>query len=135
MTFKALQYDSGKVKQLKLAGAASGVVKGDPLAFTAGEARLAINSDDECEFVAIADASSTVANPAGTILAVVTQGVEFEAKTKENTAQSQVGVVYALHSDGTVANDAAGDVFLVTKIVGPAANKTVRGYFLSRKEA
>lgn len=133
MIFKALQYDSGKVKQLKLADAST-LVKGDPIAFTTGEARLAINTDNECEFVALADASSTVANPAGTILAVLTQGVEFEAKTKENTAQSQVGVVYKLHSDGTVDNGTAGNCFLVTKLVGPAANKTVRGYFLSRKE-
>jgi hypothetical protein len=136
MTFTPLQYDCGKVKTLKT-GASKTIAKGDPLKFTTGLCELA-DGGDEVRFVALESVTDTSANDP--LLALYVGGIEFEATTRANTAQEQVDLVFGLHSDGTVENTksgtyTAGDVFLVTQIVGAAADKKVRGYFLDRKEA
>jgi hypothetical protein len=134
MIFKPLQYDSGKVKELLVENDTT-IEKGDALSFTGGYANRADENATEVRFVALQGVVSPDTDSDGDkkVLAMMTDGVEFEAETSVNTAQAQVNVVYALKaSTRVVDNETPGDVFLVTGLVGPAADKKVRGYFLDR---
>jgi len=134
MIFTPLQYDSGKVKELPVKEDNT-ISKGDALTFTGGYALRADENADEVRFVALEDVVSPDTDSDGdkTVLAVSTQGVEFEAKTHAESAQAQVNVVYKLKETTRILdNETAGDVFLVVQTVGPATAKKVRGYFLDR---
>lgn len=134
MIFKPLQYDSGKVKELLVLNDTT-ISKGDAIDFSGGYAIRADENATEVRFVALQDVVSPDTDSDGdqTVLAMRTDGVEFEAETTANSAQAQVNVVYALkETTRVVDNETEGDVFLVTGLVGPAADKKVRGYFLDR---
>ncbi len=134
MIFKPLQYDSGKIKTMK-AGDNKTFEKGDPLKFVSGKAERSDADADEVRFIALESVEDSADEQE--FLALYTGGVEFEAETQADTDQDQVDQVFALHADRNVENSTsytAGDVFLVTEIVGVTADKKVRGYFLDRKE-
>ncbi len=134
MIFTPLQHDSGKVKELLVENDTT-IEKGDALSFTGGYANRADETDTTVRFVALQGVVSPDTDSDGDkkVLAMMTDGVEFEAETHANSGQAQVNVVYALKaSTRVVDNETPGDVFLVTGLVGPAANKKVRGYFLDR---
>lgn len=124
--------DSGKTKELLVAFGAS-ISKGDPLAFSSGYVSTADeNEASAVRFVALEDVTGTVTGETA-VLALDVRGVEFQAQTQENTAQSQVGTVCGLNASGEVNNAfATGNIFCITELVGPAADKTVKGYFLDR---
>ena len=131
MLFKPLQYDSGKTKDIAITYGST-VAKGDPLSFTSGYAALAGTGEiTAVRFVAMQ--GDTITATGDTVLAVKTFGIEFEATTAANTAQSQVGAECNLNATGEVDNNfATGDIFVITETVGAAADKLVRGYFLDR---
>ncbi len=131
MIFTPLQYDSGKIKKLLVKNGES-IAKGDPLKFDDGLCEKADNLVTEVRFVALEAITDAVSADNDAILAIRTNGIEFEAETKENTTQTNVDVVCDLHSDGTVKNDGTGNAFLITQTVGPNTDKKVRGYFLDR---
>jgi len=135
MLFTPLQKDSGKTKELFVTFGST-VTKGDPLAFSSGYVALATNSEvTAVRFVALETDTGTVTG--GTdVLSIDVRGVEFQATTQEETAQSQIGTVCDLNATGEVENEfATGNIFCITEIVGVAADKTVRGYFLDRVNA
>ena len=137
MIFTPLKYDSGRIVKLLVENDTT-IAKGDALSFTGGYANRADETDTEVRFVALEAVVSPDSDTDGdqSVLAVLTQGVEFEAETTASTAQAQVGLVYKLKATTRVVdNEAEGDVFLVTGLVGAAADKKVRGYFLDRKQA
>lgn len=128
--FKPLQYDSGRTKELAVKDGET-ISKGDALQFDSGKVKRATSATDNVRFVAlegVTDASSD------TILAVQTHGVEFEADCTNATNADQVGVSNALtdHEYVNNTNTETGNAFVVTQIVGAAADKKVRGYFLDR---
>lgn len=134
MIFTPLKYDSGRIVKLLVENDTT-ITKGDALSFTSGYANRADETDTEVRFVALESVVSPETDTDGdqSVLAVLTQGVEFEAETTANSAQAQINVVYALKaSTRVVDNETPGDVFLVTGLVGAAADKKVRGYFLDR---
>lgn len=135
MKFNPIQYASGMTKML-VAGAEKEIKKGDPITFSSGLAQTAVNTEATAvRFVALQDLTTVEGEDTTEFLALDVRGVEFEAQTKEDSAQAQVGVAYTLHTDSTVANDSAGHIFVVTQLVGPATAKKVRGYFLDRVNA
>lgn len=134
MIFEAKQHDSGKIQHLKV-GADKTISKGDALDIASGYAERATSADTTVRFVALEDASDT--SQGDEILALYVEGIEFEAECEDDSAQDQVGEVFELSSNRKVENTddggyTAGDVFLVTGIVGAASDKKVRGYFLDR---
>ncbi len=127
--------DSGKTKELLVAFGAE-ISKGDPLAFSAGYVSTADDSEvTAVRFVALEDVEGTVTGTTA-VLALDVRGVEFQAETQEETAQAQVGTVCGLNATGEVNNEfSTGEIFCITELVGPAADKTVKGYFLDRVNA
>jgi hypothetical protein len=135
MIFTPLQYDSGRASYLKVGGSKT-ISKGDPLEIASdGYAQRADASTTEVRWIALESVSDTTEGDE--IYAVFTKGIEFEAECAANTAQEQVDLVFALDSNMKVENTKSvtyteANVFLVTKLVGVAADKKVRGYFLDR---
>ncbi len=132
MIFTPLQYDSGKVKEL-LVKDGEDITKGDALEFDDGLVKKA-TSVAVSYFVALESITNAVAANNDSILALYVDGVEFEATTSHNTDQAtQVGFIADIDANGVLDNDSLdGDAFLITKVVGPAADMKVRGYFLDR---
>jgi len=128
--FKPLQYDSGRTKELAVKDGET-ISKGDALQFDSGKVKRAASGTHNVRFVALEGV--TKASDAK-ILAVQTHGVEFEADCTNTTNIDQVGVSNALtdHEYVNNTNTETGNAFVVTKIVGAAADKKVRGYFLDR---
>lgn len=134
MIFEAKQHDTGMLQKLEVGGSKT-IEKGDALDIASGYAERATSADNTVRFVALEDASDTTEGDE--ILALYVDGIEFEAECEANTAQDQVGQVFGLGTNRKVENTddggyTAGDVFLVTGIVGAASDKKVRGYFLDR---
>jgi hypothetical protein len=135
MIFTPLQYDSGRVKKIKVGGSKT-ISKGDPLEIASdGYAQRATETTGTVRWVALEAASSTTEGDE--ILALPVMGIEFEAQTAAVTAQAQIDLVFALDASREVENtDSSGyteaDVFLVTSLVGVAADNKIRGYFLDR---
>lgn len=133
MAFKPLQYDSGKLKKL-VAKEGEAISKFDVLQFDTGTVKRAESGTVNVRFVALENVAS--ASSGQEILALDVRGVEFEADCTSNTAQNQVGLANVLTDHENLANtntEGAGeDTFVVTQLVGAAANKKVRGYFLDK---
>lgn len=133
MAFKPLQYDSGKLKKL-VAKETETISKFDALQFDDGEVKRAVSGTVNVRFVALESVAS--AADGQEILALDVRGVEFEADCENETAQDQVGLANALNDheelDNTNTEGSGEDTFVVTQLVGAAANKKVRGYFLDK---
>lgn len=134
MNFTPLQYQSGRLKYLSCDENGSDIEKGDAIKLVNGYAQKADSSVDHVDFVAMQDYDGL--DGIGQLLAVATQGVEFEAKTEEDISPGDINEAFDLNDDGLVANDSgAGDVFRGVELVGGLENRTVRGYFLDRVSA
>ncbi len=135
MIFTPLQYDSGRIKKIKVGGSKT-ISKGDPLEIhTDGYAQRADENTAPVRWVALEAVSDTTEGDE--ILALPVMGVEFEAECATDTAQEQIDLVFALDSNRKVENTKSGsytegDVFVVTSLVGATTDEKVRGYFLDR---
>ena len=131
MAFVPLRYDSGKLVKL-LTASSTTIAKGDALDFSSGYVQRATSSTAEVRFVAMED-KTTGAGAHEEILCLYVDGVEFEADTNGNTSQALVGTKVDLTDHDTLNESASSnDVFYVTKVVGAAADKKVRGYFVMK---
>ncbi len=132
MAFTPLQYDSGLIKEMKVKDGED-ISKFDALQFDGGEVKRAESGTRTVRFVSLQDISSASSDY---ILALDVRGVEFEADCTNNTAQDQVGLGQSLTDHEAVANDNTEtdneDAFVITQLVGAAADKKARGYFLDR---
>ena len=127
--FSPIRYDSGKLVKL-LTAESTTISKGDALDFASGYAQRATSSSTDIHYVALEDVT-TGAGEHKEVLCVNTDGVEVEGDTTGNTSQALVGTYIDL-TDQSTLNEAASttNVFYVQSIVGAAADKKVRGYFV-----
>ncbi|MFW5902986.1 MAG: hypothetical protein ACOCTT_03800 [archaeon] len=128
--FKPIQYDNGKTKEMAVKDGED-ISKGDALQFDSGEVKRATSSTETVRFVSLEDVSSASDDVA---LCLDVRGVEFKADCANETDQDQVGVGQDLDDHEAIDNNstAADNCFMVTELVGVAADKKVRGYFLDR---
>lgn len=135
MAFIPKRYDSGKLtKDLRLVNGQT-VAKGDALEdkndgfFQRWGTSV---SPTSVQYVAMEALVGTSANEH--VLAVRTQGVEFEADTNANPAQTDVGTTADMTNHNTLNESASSnDVFFITRIKGAVGDKLVRGFFVSDK--
>lgn len=127
--FSPIRYDSGKLVKL-LTASSTTITKGDALDFASGYVQRATSSSTDIHYVAMEDVT-TGASDHNEILCVEADNVEFEGNTTGNTSQALVGTYIDLTDQATL-NEAASttNVFYVKSIVGAAADKKVRGYFV-----
>ncbi len=129
--FKPLRYDSGKLTTIKSGTVSSTTItKGDALDWSAGYLQRATSGSTEIRLVAMEDVT-TAAGEHEDIQVLVTDGVEFECDCTHNSGVTQRGTYLDLTDHDHIDNDAsAQDVFYCTEIVGAAADKKIRGYFV-----
>ena len=135
MAFTPKRYDSGKLtKDLRLVSGQT-VAKGDALEDknTGFFQRWGTSvSPTSVQYVAMEALTGTSANEH--VLAIRTQGVEFEADTDSNPSQTDVGTTADLTDHDTLnENASSNDVFFITRIKGAVSDKKVRGFFVSDK--
>ena len=129
---KPIAYDSGRTQKITL-GESKTVVKYDLLVASSGLYGRATSGATEVRFMALQDQVTGAGETTTTILALYLDGILCEADTTNNTAAALVGTYIDL-TDHDHLNDAASDtdVFYVTEIIGAAADKKVRGYFVMK---
>lgn len=123
-------YDSGKLVNMACANAQA-ITKGAALADNgSGYLALATSSTAvDVKYVAMEDVTTTADGQK--VLCLRTPGVIFVADTDANPAQTDVGTYCDLATDSTLNPDAStNDLFYIESIVGPVADKKVRGWFI-----
>lgn len=127
--FSPIRYDSGKLVTL-LTAESTTISKGDALDFASGYVQRATSASTDIHVVAVEDVT-TGAGEHKEIHCVLTDGVEIEGDTAGSPSQALVGTYIDLTDQATL-NEAASttNVFYVDGIVGPVANKKVRGFFV-----
>lgn len=130
--FKPLRYDSGKSKT-RLTEASTTIRKFDALVVnSSGYLQRAASGSTEVQYVALEDVTTAAATHSN-CLVLDTRGVEFEADSAGNTSQAKEGYKADLSDYLTLDLTATTNkVFEVTKVVGAAADKKVRGFFLRK---
>jgi len=126
-----LRYDSGKLTTIK-SGTVSGstIKKFDLLDWASGYLQRATSASTEVRIMAMEDIV-TGAGLHEDIQILYLDGVECEVDTTHNTAVTQRGTYLDLTDEATIDNDASSnDVFYVTEMIGAAADKVLRGYFV-----
>lgn len=129
MAFVPIKYDSGKTYKTKMNQSVT-VAANDGLTYSSGYAQRATSSDVYVKTVAL-ESNVTGSGEYDEILVLDTDGVLFECDTNGNTSQGLIGTFIDLTDHDTLNEGASTtNAFLVTEIVGAAANKKVRGYFM-----
>jgi len=129
--FTPLRYDSGKIVKIKSATVSgSTIAKFDALDWASGYLQRATSGSTEIRLISLEDVVTGDAAHED-LLVMYVDGIEFECDTANNTAVTLRGTYLDL-TDHDTLNDAASttDVFYVTEVVGAAADKKVRGYFV-----
>jgi len=129
--FTPLRYDSGKIVKIKSATVSgSTIAKFDALDWASGYLQRATSGSTEIRLISLEDVVTGGAAHED-LLVMYVDGIEFECDTANNTAVTLRGTYLDL-TDHDTLNDAASttDVFYVTEVVGAAADKKVRGYFV-----
>lgn len=131
MSFKPIRYDSGSL-DTALTASSTTITKYDALSFASGYVQRATSSTTQVHAVAME--SITTAGGAHTAIQILwTIGVEFLADCTNNSAQVDVGNTHDLTDHVKLANGtSSNDVFLVKDVVGAAADKLERGYFVPK---
>lgn len=126
-----LRYDSGKLVTIKSGTVSSSTItKFDLLDWASGYLQRATSSSSEIRLMAMQDIVTGAAAHED-IVCLVLDGVECEVDTTHNTAVTQRGTYVDLTDHATIDNDTSStDVFYVTEMVGAAADKKLRGYFV-----
>ncbi len=130
--FKPVQNDVGKGISVPLAASVT-VTAGMGLVWASGYLTPVVATGEKADFVA-RGAAVTGAGENTSIEVVPASGsrIRFEATTDAVTAAAQRGVAYEFASSTTVDNTtgASANGFVIDEIIGAAADKTVRGFFL-----
>lgn len=122
-------YDSGKLTY-KPAAASTTFVKGNGLKDSSGFLTNTTSGDNfDVRYIAMENKVTGGAD--GELLLVIeANGVRFDADTSNVPTQAQMNKYVDLSAAGTIDTSAVTDqIFYAEKIIGPAANKKVRGYF------
>ena len=106
------------------------ITKFDALDWSSGYLQRATSGATIVRYVAMEDVT-TAAGEHEDIQVLYVDGVEFECDTAGNTSAALRGTFLDLTDHDTI-NQAASNtnVFYCTEIIGAAADKKVRGYFL-----
>lgn len=130
MAFKPVRYSDGKLQHVGVA-TGTAVVKGNALVDNGSGlyTNASAGGNVDIRFVAMETVTTTADNQQ--VLAVRTDGVQFEADTDAAVAQTDVGTEADLAAAGQVDPDAStDDVFYIEEIVGAAGTSTkVLGHF------
>ena len=127
--FKPLQYDSGKLVDLKYAVNQT-ITKGMALIVTSGYLTEATTGSEDILYVAMEDVTTSDSeHTEGSVIMV--DGVRFEVTSDEAVAQAYCGTRCDLATSSTINHDAVTEkVFLIERLKGTTAvTKTVQGYF------
>ena len=137
MSFRPVEGNANVAKSTSVPLAVSQtVVAGDALAWASGYAAVATSGTTEVAFVA--KQSVTTDGSSHTLCEVyrVDGGAMFEADCTSNTAVTQQGTKVDLTDKVKLANTSTTNkVFLIESVVGAAADKKVRGSFVTQKVA
>lgn len=127
-----IQQESGKTQSIPLAVSQT-ITKGMMLTWTGGYLVEAVTGEEVVDYVAL-EAVTTDGSSHTEILCVPASQsrIRFEADTSANTAVAQRGVAYETSTNLLIDNEASASAngFMVDELVGAAANKKVRGFFL-----
>ena len=127
-----IQFESGKTQSIPLA-ASQAIAKGTALVWASGYLAAAAADEEIIDYVAMAAVTTDGSGHDPILCVPASQSrIRYEADVSANTAAAQRGVAYELSSSTVIDNEAAATAngFLVDEIVGAAADKKVRGYFL-----
>lgn len=128
--FLPIRYDSGKLEKMQCANSQT-ITKGDALVDN-GSGYLAVAASStavDIEYVAMETVVTTATGQY--VLCLRTAGVQFEADTDNNPAQTDVGTVCDLATLSTVNPDASTNaLFYIESISGAVSNKKVLGHFV-----
>jgi hypothetical protein len=129
--FKPLRYDSGKITTIKDGTVSEATItKYDALDWASGYLQRATSGSTEVRLIALEDIVTAAASHED-IQVMYVDGIEFECDCTHNSAATQRGTYVDLTDHDTLDNDATStDVFYITEVVGAAADKKVRGYFV-----
>ena len=106
------------------------ITKFDALDWSSGYLQRATSGTTEVRLIAMEDVT-TAGGAHEDIQVLVVDGVEFECDCTHNSGVTQRGTYVDLTDHDTLDNDASSTgVFYVTEVVGAAADKKVRGYFV-----
>lgn len=133
MAFLPKRYDSGQLTTIPVETSAT-IAKGDALDDSDDDGLFAraTSSSDFVPYVAMEAVTSAAAG--AKILAIRTNNVQFEADTANNTAATDRNLTADLTDHDTLNNGAStNDVFYIEELVGAAADKKVKGYFVHSK--
>lgn len=129
---KAIQFESGQVIRIPLAVSQT-INKGDGLVWASGYLAAAAAGEEIVDYVANEAVTTGAAEHTAIDVTPATKSnIRFEATVFANTAAAQRGVAYEMKTASVVDNATAASAngFIVDELVGAAANKVVRGYFL-----
>lgn len=128
--FKPIRYDSGKLEKVACANSQT-IVKGDALADN-GSGYLAVATSSTAVDIEYVAQESVVTTADGQlVLCVRTQGIQFEADTDADPAQTDVGTFADLASVSTINPDASSnDLFYIESVVLPLTSRKVLGHFV-----
>ena len=126
-----LRKGSGKTTTL-LTVADTTITKYDILVYASGYVQRATNTVIEGRFMALED-KVTAAGDHENLLVLYLGGVECEADTTDNMAQSYLGTYVDLTDHDTIDPDSGSyDCFYITEMIGATTDKKCRGYFVQQ---
>lgn len=127
MAFKPIGLEDGA--QMYVPGAATAITKGNALKNSSGNYTPSASGDNtDVEFVAVE--TITPATAGDPVLAVRVKGVKFVADTSNTPTAAQMNTYVDLSAAGTIDTSATTDaVFFAAKLLGPASDKKVIGWF------
>ncbi len=129
---KSIQFEPGKTQSIPLAVSQT-IAAGDSLVWASGYLAAAAADEEIIDYIALeAVTTDGSAHTECLVLPASQSRIRYEADTSVNTAAAQRGVAYELSDVSTIDNAAVASAngFMVDEIVGAAANKVVRGFFL-----
>lgn len=128
--FLPIRYDSGKLVKMACANSQT-ITKGDALVDN-GSGYLAVAASSTAVDINYVAMETVVTTATGQfVLCIRTAGVQFEADTDNNPAQTDVGTYCDLATLNTVNPDASTNaLFYIEELVGAVTNKKVLGHFI-----
>ena len=132
MSFRAIEGDLLAARASLRMAASTTIVAGQGLTFTSGFLVPATSGATEVLYVA-EESRTTGAGENPFINVIRTKDITFEADCTNNSADAQQGLKHDLTDAATLANGTTTNkVFFIEQVVGAAAAKKVRGYFVKK---